>query len=142
MALSSLISCLLLIISLNGSQVYPIPSNQQISFDTWRVSENLQGVYVFTRHAVRLSPHLKELTEDQLSTAVELLESEKFDFAANIMLYSYSQREASSIAGLTVSGSNFSDDAIEYNKETIYLWKEGSKEEEIKYWNEWLKTQE
>jgi len=123
----------------SGFNGYDVPTNKDIQFTIGRLSEQQSEGYILSiKNVVIIDSDISQFSKDDLVQIIKLFDSDVYDYAANIILYSFFKRDATTILGLTTSDYDRKINRIVYKKETVQIWRESYKEIELNYWKKFL----
>lgn len=112
------------------------PSNKEIDFNIVSETEIYNGIS--KRKYVVDGVNISDFEKDDVLELIHLLNSEEYDFSANIILYAYSNRNAASLFGAI---SPYLPVNKKQRDEMISYWRSSIKDNDIRYWKEWVANQ-
>ena len=112
------------------------PSNKEIDFNIVSETEIYNGIS--KRKYVVDGVNISDFEKEDVLELIHLLNSEEYDFSANIILYAYSNRNAASLFGAI---SPYLPVNKKQRDEMISYWRSSIKDNDIRYWKEWVANQ-
>jgi hypothetical protein len=133
-----MIKMILLIFAFNANilGLTNFPSNKEIDFNIVSETEIFNGIS--KRKYVVDGVNILEFEKEDVLELIYLLNSEEYDFSANIILYAYSNRNAASLFGAI---SPYLPVNKKQRDEMISYWRSSIKDNDIRYWKEWVANQ-
>jgi hypothetical protein len=133
-----MVKMILLIFAFNANilGLTKFPSNKEIDFNIVSETEIYNGIS--KRKYVVDGVNISDFEKEDVLELIHLLNSEEYDFSANIILYAYSNRNAASLFGAI---SPYLPVNKKQRDEMISYWRSSIKDNDIRYWKEWVANQ-
>jgi hypothetical protein len=133
-----MVKMILLLFAFNANilSLTKFPSNKEIDFNIVSETEIYNGIS--KRKYVVDGVNISDFEKEAVLELIHLLNSEEYDFSANIILYAYSNRNAASLFGAI---SPYLPVNKKQRDEMISYWRSSIKDNDIRYWKEWVANQ-
>lgn len=127
---------LIFVFNTNILDLTKFPSNKEIDFNIVTEIATFNGIS--KRKYVVDGVNTSDFKKNDVLELISLLNSKEYDFSANILLYAYSNRNAASLFGAI---SPYLPVNKKQRDEMISYWRSSIKDNDIRYWKEWVANQ-